>query len=203
MANSVNELLNQLYQMIDDAESGFNGSCKIDRDKALDILDEVRDKFPVELDQAKKIVATRTEYLNEAQAEAERTVRQAQEEAERILRRAEEEAQRKVSESEVQQRINAKVTEVLRDTEKRSNEMVRQAQEKAQGTVAQAERQTSELKTATNRYCDDTLRRSEEALMLALDEVRKSRSRFQQLSGTGEQPKGQKKVPYDAEKDEV
>lgn len=203
MANSVTELLNQLYQMIDDAKSGFSGSCKIDRDKALDILDEVRDKFPVEFNEAQKIVAKRTEYLNQAQAEAERAVRQAQEEAQRILREAEAKAQHMVDMSEVQKRITAKVNEVLRDTEKRTNEMVRQAMEKAKETVAQAERQTSELKTATNQYCDDALHRSEEALTAALDEVRKSRSRFQQLSGTGDQAKGQKKVAYDAEKDEA
>lgn len=42
MANSVMELLDMLYEMIDDAKGGLGGFCKIERDKALDILDEVR-----------------------------------------------------------------------------------------------------------------------------------------------------------------
>ncbi|MCD7919051.1 MAG: hypothetical protein LUG45_03070 [Clostridiales bacterium] len=203
MANSVKDLLNQLYQMIDDAKSSFNGSCKIDRDKALDILDEVRNKFPVEVEQARKIVATRTEYLNQAQSEAEKVLRQAQEESARILRQAEEESNRMVDQSEVQVRINAKVNEVLRDTEKRTKEMVRQAQERGQEIAAQTEKQTAEVKTATNTYCDDSLRHSEEALTQALAEIRQARVRFSQISGAGAQAQPPKKVPYDAEKDEA
>ena len=38
MANSVMELLDMLYEMIDDAKGGLGGFCKIERDKALDIL---------------------------------------------------------------------------------------------------------------------------------------------------------------------
>ncbi len=203
MANSVKDLLNQLYQMIDDAKSSFNGSCKIDRDKALDILDEVRNKFPVEVEQARKMVATRTEYLNQAQAEAEKVLRQAQEEASRTLRQAEEEANRMVDQSEIQVRINAKVNEVLRDTEKRTKEMVRQAQDRGQEIAAQTEKQTVEVKAATNTYCDDSLRHSEEALTRALAEVRQARTRFNQISGAGGQAQPPKKVPYDAEKDEA
>lgn len=203
MANSVKDLLNQLYQMIDDAKSSFNGSCKIDRDKALDILDEVRNKFPVEVEQARKIVATRTEYLNQAQSEAEKVLRQAQEESAHILRQAEEESNRMVDQSEVQVRINAKVNEVLRDTEKRTKEMVRQAQERGQEIAAQTEKQTAEVKTATNTYCDDSLRHSEEALTQALAEIRQARVRFSQISGAGAQAQPPKKVPYDAEKDEA
>lgn len=45
MANSVMELLDMLYEMIDDAKGGLGGFCKIERDKALDILDEVRGRF--------------------------------------------------------------------------------------------------------------------------------------------------------------
>ncbi len=203
MANSVKDLLNQLYQMIDDAKSSFNGFCKIDRDKALDILDEVRNKFPVEVEQARKMVATRTEYLNQAQAEADKVLRQAQEEAERTRRQAEEEANRMVDQSEVQVRINAKVNEVLRDTEKRTKEMVRQAQERGQEIAAQTERQTAEVKAATNSYCDDSLRHSEEALTQALAEIHQARVRFNQISGAATQAQPPKKVPYDAEKDEA
>jgi ABC-type transporter Mla subunit MlaD len=203
MANSVGELLNQLYQMIDDAKSAFGGGCKIDRDRALDILDEVRDKFPMELDEAKKIVATRTERLNEATKDAERIVAEAQEEANRVLREANEQAARLVDESELQQRVKAKANEMLQETAKRSSEMVRQAQEKAQATADQVERQTTQLREATNQYCNEALLRSEDALMSALNEVRKSRAQFQKLSGTGtEQAKAQKNVPYDAAKEE-
>ena len=55
MANGVSELLDVLYRMIDDAKGGLGGTCRINRDDALDILDEIRNKFPAELSEAKKL----------------------------------------------------------------------------------------------------------------------------------------------------
>ena len=58
-----------LYEMIDDAKGGLGGFCKIERDKALDILDEVRGRFPAEISEARKLMDTRNEYLEKAKAE--------------------------------------------------------------------------------------------------------------------------------------
>ena len=44
MANDVNHLIDMLYTMIDEAKSAAfgQGKCTINRDEALDLLDEVR-----------------------------------------------------------------------------------------------------------------------------------------------------------------
>ena len=65
MGNSVQELLEMLYETIREAR-GFPlvaEKCVIERDKALDLLDEIRAKFPTELAEAKRLVDARTEFI--------------------------------------------------------------------------------------------------------------------------------------------
>ena len=57
MASGVDELLDMLFQMIDEAKGVLMSpdKCTIERDKALDLLDEIRAQFPMELAEAKKL----------------------------------------------------------------------------------------------------------------------------------------------------
>ena len=180
MANSVTELLDMLYEMIDDAKGSLGGMCKIDRDKALDILDEVRSKFPAEIGEAQKLVKTRDEYLNGARADAER-----------IRKQAEESARRMTDDHEITTKARAKANEAIREAESRISEMTKQA-----------EARSAELKRVANEYCEDALRRTEEALNEAVTEIRQSRTKFRSLAGMGAAPGARTgKAPYDADKD--
>ena len=55
----VQRLIDMLYNMIDEAKSAaFSAEkCTINRDEALDILDEMRSKLPLELKKAKELIA--------------------------------------------------------------------------------------------------------------------------------------------------
>ncbi len=108
MANGVEELLGALYDMIEDGKSVpmHPEQCKIDRDRALDLLDEVRAQFPVELGEAQKLVAAREEYIATARREAETVKAQAQEQVKRLLNES----------------------EIVNQARDLSNEMVRKAQ---------------------------------------------------------------------------
>ena len=55
--------------------------CILERDKVLDMLDEVIAQLPVELKQARTIVDSRNELIGQARREAETIIRKAQEEA--------------------------------------------------------------------------------------------------------------------------
>ena len=59
MATGVDELLDMLFEMIDEAKSLplSSDKCIVERDKALDLLDEIRAQFPMELAEAKKLIA--------------------------------------------------------------------------------------------------------------------------------------------------
>ena len=87
MATGVEELLEMLFNMIDDAKSMplTSDKCIIERDKALDLLDEIREQFPMELSEARKLVAARAEYIASAKREGELIRKQAEDQARQIL----------------------------------------------------------------------------------------------------------------------
>jgi F0F1-type ATP synthase membrane subunit b/b' len=73
--------------MIQDARSLPLGAdkCIVERDKVLDMLDEISAQLPAELKQSRTIVESRNELIGQAKREAESIVRRAQEEAERLV----------------------------------------------------------------------------------------------------------------------
>ena len=61
----VQRLLDMLYGMIDEAKSAAFSSdkCIINRDEALDLLDEIRAKLPLELKKARELIAAGVDAL--------------------------------------------------------------------------------------------------------------------------------------------
>ena len=87
-------------------------------------------------------------------------VEAAKRDVERMMQKAEFEAKSKVSESEVLTAARAKGHDIVTRAEERSREMYRVA----------------------NDYSEDVLRRTEEAVQMALDEVKQTRVRFRAAS---------------------
>ena len=146
----VQRLLDMLYSMIDEAKSAAFSSdkCVISRDEALDLLDDIRAKLPLEIKKAQELVRAREEYVSSAKKEVEKMLRQAELDAKVI-----------VSESETLQ------------ARRKSSEIIRRAEERSK-----------ELYHVANTYTEDALRRTEEAIQAALDEVKESRVRFRATS---------------------
>ena len=55
MASGVEELLDMLFEMIDEAKNAplSSDKCVIERDRALDLIDDIRSQFPMELTEAR------------------------------------------------------------------------------------------------------------------------------------------------------
>ena len=151
MASGVDELFDVLYSMIEEAKNvPLSGDkCIVERDRVLDLLDDIKAQFPVELAEAQKLIASRSDYIASAKREAEL-----------IRQQAEEKAKQMIAEDQV---LNA--------AKARSNEMLKQAEERSR-----------ELRKAASDYCDDALRRTEEAVAEAYDEIKKPRMRFRAVS---------------------
>ena len=64
MASGIEEILTTLYEMVQDAWSLPLGAekCVVERDKVLDLLDEISNQLPGELKQAKTIVESRSKF---------------------------------------------------------------------------------------------------------------------------------------------
>lgn len=189
--NGVDEMLDMLYEMIDDAKAiPFSNDCRLDRNGALDLLDSIRNRFPVELGEAIKIMQGRDQLVADAQKEATRIVEQAQAQAQRI-----------VDENETVRQARAAAEEAIRTAKARASEILAKANDEARAVTQEAEDRAEGLKRAANEYCADALRRTEDAVAEAYGEIKQSHDHFRALvSSSG--ISSRRSVAYDAEKDE-
>ena len=79
---NVQKLLDMLFGMIDEAKGATFSSekCVINRDEALDLLDEIRNKLPGELTKAQELMKSKEQYVDKANHEVRRMLDQAQDE---------------------------------------------------------------------------------------------------------------------------
>ena len=84
---NLEELINSLYDYIQDAKNLplSADKCVLERDKALDLLDEIVARLPGELKQSRAIVESRNELIGQARRESENIIRQAQEKANEMV----------------------------------------------------------------------------------------------------------------------
>ena len=82
----IEDIITALYDMIQDARALPLGAdkCIVERDKALDMLDEIIAQLPAELKQSRTIVESRNELIGQARREAENIIRNAHAEAEKL-----------------------------------------------------------------------------------------------------------------------
>lgn len=85
--NGIEELITKLYDMVQDARSLplAADKCIVERDRVLDMLDEISNRLPGELKQAKTVVDSRNELIAKAKREAEGIQRQAQAQARQMV----------------------------------------------------------------------------------------------------------------------
>ena len=113
MANGIEETITTLYEMVQDAWSLPLGAekCVVERDKVLDLLDEISNQLPGELKQAKTIVESRNEVITNAKREAENILKQAEQQAAEMMKAA----QQKIK--ELRQVTNDYVDDAMKRTE--------------------------------------------------------------------------------------
>ena len=83
----IEDIISARYDMIQDARALPLGAdkCILERDKVLDMLDEIIAQLPAELKQSRTIVESRNELIGQARREAETIVRDAQEKAKELV----------------------------------------------------------------------------------------------------------------------
>lgn len=84
---TLEDIISALYDMVQDARGVplAADKCIVERDKVLDMLDEIIAQLPAELKQARTIVESRNELIGQARREAETLIRQAQEKANQMV----------------------------------------------------------------------------------------------------------------------
>ena len=81
------DIIGALYDMVQDARSMplAADKCILERDRVLDMLDEIIAQLPHELKQSRTIVESRNELISQARREAENIIRQAQDKAKEMV----------------------------------------------------------------------------------------------------------------------
>ena len=87
MSSNIEDIIGSLYDMVQDARAMplAADKCILERDRVLDMLDEIIAQLPGELKQSRTIVESRNELINQARREAEGIVRQAEEQARQMV----------------------------------------------------------------------------------------------------------------------
>lgn len=116
----IDELVSTLYEMVEDARSMplGNGRCVLDRDKVLDILDEIRANLPSDLKMAREIVDKRNEVIAAGKREYES-----------LKKQADDYAKQKVNDNEITAQARQRAAELVAAAESRSREIMRVANE--------------------------------------------------------------------------
>ena len=153
---NIEDIIGALYDLIQDARAMplAADKCIVERDKVLDMLDEIIAQLPAELKQSRTIVESRNELINQARREAETIMRQAQEQARQMISKE----------------------AIYMEAKRRSEELVGQTQNRV-----------IQIRKAGNEYMDDALRRTEETMAKALEEVRETRMKFRTITDAQEQ----------------
>ena len=132
----IEDIINSLNDMVQDARSLPLGAdkCILERDKVLDMLDEVIAQLPAELKQSRTIVESRNELIGQARREAETIIRDAKEQAARMVSQEAiyEEAKRQCAEMAEQTKKR------LADLRKVSNEYMDDALRRTEEAIAQS-----------------------------------------------------------------
>ena len=146
------ETVDELTTVIENARSvPMSGSCMVPRDHLLDLLDDLRESLPSEVQRAGRIVEQRTEILEQAQAEAERLTEQTRAESEQLVTSA-----------------NRTRDEVLGMARRSRDELIAQAQAEAEELLAQADAEAEQIVAEARRAAEVLLAQAREQQAEAL-----------------------------------
>jgi cell division septum initiation protein DivIVA len=134
------ETVDELTTVIENARSvPMSGSCMVPRDHLLDLLDDLRESLPEDVQAAGAIVDQRTEILQQAQAEAERLTGRTRVESEQVLTSARRQRDELLGTARRQR------DELLGTARRQRDELLAQAQADAEDILAEAEAEAERL----------------------------------------------------------
>ena len=151
MSSNIEDIIGSLYDMVQDARAMplAADKCILERDRVLDMLDEIIAQMPGELKQARTIVESRNELINQARREAEGIIRQAQEQSKQLVtKEAIYEEARKRSEEMVAQTQN-KINQLRKAGNDYMDDALRQTEETISKALSDVRETRMKFRTVT------------------------------------------------------
>jgi cell division septum initiation protein DivIVA len=172
------ETVDELTTVIENARSvPMSGSCMVPRDHLLDLLDDLREALPEDVQAAGAIVEQRTEILQQAQAEAERLTGRTRSETEQLLAAAHRQRDdllgtARRQRDELLARAQAQAEQLLADAEGEAEALVADGRAHREALIAEAVAEHERLITETEVYRGAVSRADELGAQTATDVAR-------------------------------
>jgi cell division septum initiation protein DivIVA len=188
------DLLTELIESVETARAvPMSASCVLPREKVLDLLDELREVLPPEMDEARTVLATRDRLLKEAYEaaaesraravteadtlladaahNAEQALSAAREEAADIVKKARAEHAHLVAATTVHQAAAAAAAALRTDAEKYQAQLTAEAQDYDARVRAEADRYAADARADAERYATKLTADAENYADQTLDEL--------------------------------
>jgi cell division septum initiation protein DivIVA len=172
------ETVDELTTVIENARSvPMSGSCMVPRDHLLDLLDDLRESLPEDVQAAGAIVEQRTEILQQAQAEAERLTGATRAESEQLLSAARRQREDLLGTAKRQRddlivRAQAEAEQLLADAEAEADRLIADGRAHREALIAEAVAEHERLITETEVYRGAVSRADELGAQTAADVAR-------------------------------
>ena len=145
------DIIGALYDMVQEARSMplAADKCILERDKVLDMLDEIIAQLPAELKQSRTIVESRNELISQARREAESIVRQAQEQSKQMVTKEAIYVEAKKRSEELVGQTQAKIEQLRKAGNAYMDDSLRQTEEVVSKALAEIRETRMKFRTVT------------------------------------------------------
>ncbi len=152
MSNRTTEdIIGALYDMVQDARAVplAMDKCILERDKVLDMLDEIIAQLPAELKQSRTIVESRNELISQARREAETIIRQAQDQAKQLVTKEAIYVEAKKRSEELVQQTKGQINQIRKAGNEYMDESLRQTEEAITNALNEVRETRMKFRTVT------------------------------------------------------
>ena len=125
------DIIGALYDMVQDARSMplAADKCILERDRVLDMLDEIIAQLPGELKQSRAIVESRNELISQARREAENILSEAREKAKQMITKEAIYTEARKRSEELVGQTQARINQLRKAANEYMDESLRQTEE--------------------------------------------------------------------------
>ncbi|MDR1570428.1 MAG: hypothetical protein LBS72_08080 [Oscillospiraceae bacterium] len=181
-------LINELETMLEGLRKvPLGSSYMIDRDSAMDIVTELRDKLPVEMREAANLIRQQNRILQNANRVADSKVAEAESHARQIAQDAQDRADQLIAEAEQrsrdretlsQEQAQRTIESAERKAEERTNQtaILKRAETQANELIAKAQGEAQRIYLMNLDHCEAMLKQVEDRAIEIADILRRSRN---------------------------
>lgn len=145
------DIIGALYDMVQDARSMplAADKCILERDKVLDMLDEIIAQLPGEIKQSRTIVESRNELISQARREADAILREAQEKAKQMITKEAIYAEAKKRSEDLVGQTQNRISQLQKAGNDYMDESLRQTEEAISNALAEVRETRMKFRTVT------------------------------------------------------